>query len=158
MVFSCVERCDEVDLLEKEQFHIDALRPWCNISDARGSHVHDDAAKEKMRQYALNRTPEHRALIEECNSARRGVPNGRAGIPTGRVPSTSFKQGQAAWNKKYTAEELVQKRREWNRENARIYRARHAEELREYKRLKAREYRARKKLLEGEGEKATKGD
>ena len=132
-------------LAEREQWFIKHLAPFCNISDAYGSHIHTAQAKEKMREYALNRTAVHTAKIAEANKQRRGKPTGLAGIPTGRVPKSAFQPGLIPWNKKYTAEEAVEKRREWSRENGRKYRERHAEARKEYQRMKSREYRARDK-------------
>lgn len=145
LTFELVEECDSDLLVKREQHHIDSLNPWCNLSEANGSHPHTDEAKDKMRAYALRRTDSHREAIRKANSDRVGKPNGRKGIPTGRVPKSAFKPGLVPWNKKYSDEELVEKRKEWNRVNGASYRERHAEQLREYKRLKAREYRARKK-------------
>lgn len=147
LTFTLVEECSKEALVEREQHYIDTLKPWCNLSDAKGAHSHTDEARSKMREYALNRTPEHADAITAANKSRRGVPNGRAGVPTGRVPRTAFKTGATPWNKKYSPEELAEKRKEWNRLNGARYRETHTKELREYKKLKAREYRARKKEL-----------
>lgn len=131
------------DLHALEQSKINEFFPYCNISDAYGSHPHTEESKKKMREYAKNRTYSH---LKKLSDAKRGRPSPMRGIKTLRVPKSAFKTGLIPWNKKYTDEELVEKRKEWNRINGAKYRERHEEELREYKRLKSREYRARKKL------------
>lgn len=76
-----------------EQAYIDTLKPWANISDARGSHPHTAETREKMRK---PKSAEHRKNMSEL---RRGKPSPRKGIPTGFVPRSAFPKGVVPWNK-----------------------------------------------------------
>ena len=147
--FSVVTEVEQTNSLATvEQLYIDTLKPICNLAEANGSHPHAEAAKEKMRGRVVS--VETR---EKLSIAHKGKPSPLKGIKTGRVPKSAFKTGDIPWNKKYTNEELKDKRREWNRINGKKYRELHAERLKEYKRMKAREYRALKKeLLHATGE------
>lgn len=142
--FVVVEEVAERDLLmEKEQHYMDTLKPIANLSKANGSHLHTEESKMKMRGRVVSK--ETRELMSQ---AHMGRPSSLKGINTGRVPSSAFKVGSVPANKKYTAEELIEKKKEWSRMAAARYREKHGDVLREYKRIKAREYRARKKELQ----------
>ena len=95
MQFLVIEEVnDSGHLSDREQFYIDTMKPWANISDARGSNAHTDATKSKMRGRKF--TEEHRRKLSE---SRIGKPSGRKGIPTGRAPKSVFKKGSQPWNK-----------------------------------------------------------
>lgn len=91
------EVADESALAEREQFYIDTLKPWANMSDARGSHPHTEEAKQKMRAHI--RTEDH---VRKIADALRGRPSPLKGVKTKRVPRSAFKNGIAPWNKGVT--------------------------------------------------------
>ena len=141
--FSVVAEVEKTeDLMGAEQLYIDTIEPICNLAKANGSHPHTEEAKEKMRGRIVSAETR-----EKLSIAHKGKPSPLKGIKTGRVPKSAFKKGMIPANKKYSAEELVEMKRQWSREAAARYRVRHADMLREYKRVKAQEYRLRKKEL-----------
>lgn len=141
--FSVVTEVEQTnDLVTVEQLYIDTLRPICNLAKANGSHPHTEASKEKMRGRVVSIETR-----EKLSIAHIGRPSPLKGTKTGRVPKSAFKKGMIPANKKYSAEELIEKKREWSRESSARYRARHGDKHREYQRLKAREYRAKRKEL-----------
>lgn len=141
--FEVIELVDEAsNLAEREQFYIDTMKPIANIAKANGSHPHTEEAKAKMRGRVVSDETRRKLSL-----ALTGRESPVKGIKTGIVPKTAFQKGIVPWNKKYTEEELKEKRREWNKINGQKYRERHAERLKEYKRIKSREYRAIKKEL-----------
>jgi group I intron endonuclease len=141
--FVVVEEVAERDLLmEKEQHYIDTLTPIANLSKANGSHLHTEESKMRMRGRIVSK--ETRELLSQAHIGR---PSPLKGTKTGRVPSSAFKIGSIPANKKYTAEELIEKKKEWGRMAAARYNLKHGDELKEYKRIKAREYRARKREI-----------
>ena len=141
--FVVVEEVAERDLLmEKEQHYMDTLKPIANLSKANGSHLHTEESKMRMRGRIVSK--ETRELLSQAHIGR---PSPFKGTKTGRVPSSAFKIGCTPPNKKYTTEELIEKKRQWSRESAARYRARHGDKYREYQRLKTREYRAKRKEL-----------
>lgn len=91
------EVLDQGNLASREQHYIDTLRPWANISDARGSHPHTEETKLKMRGRVVSKDTR-----DKLSRAHAGKPNGRKGIKTGVTPSTSFKPGSIPWNKDTT--------------------------------------------------------
>jgi group I intron endonuclease len=105
--FTTLEEVDREFHAEREQFYINLLAPWANLSDSRGSHRHTDAAKAKMKK---PKSEEHLAKLRAAGAARRGKENGRAGIPTNRVPSSAFQKGLAPWNKDTCGEVVA-----WNK-------------------------------------------
>lgn len=142
-VFHILEEVlDKSLLMEKEQYHIDTLKPFTNLSKANGSHPHTEEAKMKMRGRIV--TEKTRKKLSNNLKGRKSWNKGTH-IQT-NTGKTHFKKGFTPWNKKYTAEELVDKKRQWTREAGTRYRARHAESQKIYKRIKSREYRFKNKL------------
>ena len=133
---------EQQDLIKREQFYMDLLKPICNLAKANGSHPHSEEAKKKMR----GRVVSSETRIKLSNSLR-GRTSPMRGKKSGIVPKTAFKKGIIPHNKKYSKEELIEKKRQWSREAGARHRNKHGERLKEYKRLKAREYRARNKKL-----------
>jgi group I intron endonuclease len=88
---------DENLLMEKEQYYIDILKPFTNLSKANGSHYHTEETKKKMRGRIIS--DKTRKLMSE---RKKGKPNGRKGIPTHRIPRSAFKKGLVPWNKGLT--------------------------------------------------------
>lgn len=93
--FEIIHKANEDDnLFELEDFYIKELKPFANISDARGSHPHTEEAKEKMRGRIVSE--ETRRKLSESN---KGRPSPRKGVKTGFIPSSAFKKGNIPWNK-----------------------------------------------------------
>lgn len=136
------EVVEQKDLIKREQFYMDLLRPICNLAKANGSRPHSEEDKKKMRGRIVSKETRMK-----MSNSRKGKPSPRRGIKSGIVPKTAFKKGMIPHNKKYSEEELIEKKRQWSREAAARYRKKHGYKLREYARLKAREYRARNKKL-----------
>lgn len=136
------EVVEQKDLIKREQFYMDLLRPICNLAKANGSRPHSEEDKKKMRGRIVSKETRMK-----MSNFRKGKPSPRRGIKSGIVPKTTFKKGMIPHNKKYSKEELIEKKRQWSREAAARHRKKHAERLKEYKKLKAREYRARNKKL-----------
>lgn len=94
--FTLIERVPFESLTTREQYWMDELKPKANLSSATGSHLHTEETKQRMRG---PKSPEHLARLRALAEQRRGLPNGRRGIGTGRVPRSAFKKGQIPWNK-----------------------------------------------------------
>ena len=92
--FEIIHECDNENLCHYEDYYIDKLKPFANISDSRGAHPHTETAKEKMRgRFVSEETKEKLSL------SHSGKPNGRKGIKTGYIPKSAFKEGTVPWNK-----------------------------------------------------------
>jgi len=80
-VFECIEECTEELLIEREQYFMDTLNPWYNISKTAGrtsGYIHTQEAKHKM------------------SLAKKGKPPSNKGIPASQEKrekvSSSLKQ------------------------------------------------------------------
>lgn len=94
ILFEIVEYCETESLLEREDYYIKTLKPFANISDARGSHPHTEEAKDKMRGRIVSQETK-----DKLSQALKGRESNRKGLKTNFIPSSAFKKGNIPWNK-----------------------------------------------------------
>jgi group I intron endonuclease len=98
-VFHILEEVlDNSLLMEKEQYHMDTLKPFANISKANGSHPHTEEAKKKMRGRVVSEAT--KKLLSDKLKGRVSWSKGKK-IQT-NTGKTHFKKDSTPWNKGVT--------------------------------------------------------
>lgn len=91
--FYIIEECNKENLIKREQYYIDTYKPYCNLADANGRHLHTEETKQKMRGRIVSL--ETRIKLSKSH---KGIPSKLKGVKTGRVPKSAFKKGNIPWN------------------------------------------------------------
>ena len=92
LMFSVVEECPSVLLIQREQFYINALKPYFNIAKIAGSCLGVKRSKETMLKQLATRKANNKSLSEEghknISKALLGNTNGRGSRGKKRKPRT----------------------------------------------------------------------
>lgn len=128
-IFEVVEECLVEELIKKEQYYLDVLKPYdneigyniCVFADSVSGKKHTEQAKQKMREKALGRvcSEEQKQKIREMRLGKKHNEEtkkkmseshkGRSSSMLGKnhKPETIEKMKKAHANKKFTDEELM---------------------------------------------------
>jgi len=98
LLFSILITCDELELLDQEQFFIDAYNPWFNVRNTAKSNLglkHSEEAKVKMRHPLSEETKRRMSLARMGNKNMQGKHHTKEW----RKKHSEDMKGRPTWNK-----------------------------------------------------------
>jgi group I intron endonuclease len=104
LIFSVIENCEENILFEREQYYIDTLKPWFNLSPtARGARGVKHSAEVRRRNSERNTGEKHpmfgkRQSKETCEKKSKAM-KGKPLSPEHNKKNSESHIGQKPWNK-----------------------------------------------------------
>ena len=104
-VFTILEECNKDNLMEREQYYIDVLKPWFNsrlIAESNAGYKHTEGAKKKIGESKIGKklSKEHRDALKVGWEKRRLIPMSQET----RIKFSEAAKGRKPWSAGLTKE------------------------------------------------------